>query len=180
MTDTSRKIEFTDHSFVEVDRPLRIYPCSKTKYADMWKDFRSKQKELGIEIIGTWIDQAGANETDDLTRLWLNISGEVSYADVLVLYAPTLESFPLKGALIEAGMALGHCNAVHVVCGDLELTGRTLSPLGSWICHPEVTLFQSVQDALTVNQRVSCFKGSHLDVENFVSDPHYTYITQIK
>lgn len=78
--------------------------------AAMWRNYRKQ----GVQITSSWVDEDGEGQTDDLTELWDRIQGEIAEADVLVLYAEP-EDFPLKGALIEAGMALGMDKLV-IVC----------------------------------------------------------------
>lgn len=99
----------------------------------MWRLLRSS----GWNIISTWIDEAGEGETDDFTKLWTRIGAEISHADALVLYAEK-NDFPLKGALIEVGMAIGMAKPVYVCLPGITLDGLTDRPVGSWIRHPIV------------------------------------------
>lgn len=93
---------------------MKYYVSSKTKHADLWKDFRSK----GVSIISSWIDEAGPGETKDFGELAERCLLEVSKADKLVLYAKPDEI--LKGTLIEVGAALALGKQVIFV-GDSKL-----------------------------------------------------------
>lgn len=108
----------------------------------MWRMFRDE----GVTITSTWIDEAGEGETADFGELWDRIYDEISESDRLVLYAKTGD-FPLKGAFVEAGIAIG-MNIPVIVC----LPGVTLDearrPIGSWIEHPVVTRNDDVRAAL--------------------------------
>lgn len=122
----------------------RVYGASRVKHAAMWKALR----DAGEPIISSWIDEAGEGETKSLSELWERIEREVKSATLLVLYVEE-NDFPLKGALIEAGMAIAFGVPVFVVLGgDFELETRTLRPLGSWAQHPLVEFKDSVVEAL--------------------------------
>jgi hypothetical protein len=99
---------------------MNIYIASKTKHADRWRTLRKALKSDGINIISTWIDEAGEGESADLTDLAIRCIQEASCADRLILYSE--EGEILKGALIECGAALafnkqvfaiGPCVGVH-------------------------------------------------------------------
>lgn len=99
----------------------------------MWRAYRAQ----GANIISTWIDEAGPGQTASFVELWDRIHGEIRRCDRLVFYAETLHDFPLKGALVEVGIALGMGKPVWVVLGkDVPLDSRTHRPVGSWIEHP--------------------------------------------
>jgi hypothetical protein len=110
----------------------------------MWRGLR----ESGWPIVSSWIDEAGPGETDDLAELWSRIDGEVRSSRGLVVYA--LESdFPLKGALVEVGIAIGAGVPVFAVFPGVVLDPETLRPAGSWLRHPGVRRCDDVLEALT-------------------------------
>lgn len=117
----------------------------------MWRDLRDRR---GVLINSTWIDEAGEGESACLTDLWRRISKEVQDADALILYAEQGD-FPLKGALIEVGMALGIGKRVLVVLPGVELEPRSMRPLGSWAMHPLVTFHENVTHAIAHFQRLA-------------------------
>ena len=106
---------------------------------NMWKFLRRE----GWNIISTWIDECGPEETKDFTALWFRIQGEIQASCGLILYAET-EDFPLKGAYVEVGMALAYGKPVAVVLPGVEIELPHVRPVGSWINHPQVRVFQSV------------------------------------
>lgn len=110
--------------------------------SQMWRDLR----EQGLPIISTWIDEAGEGETEDFGELWTRIEGEIRGAAGLILYAETGD-FPLKGALIEVGIAIGMGRPVAVVLPGVEIEGRTMRPVGSWLEHPLVSVHADVEVA---------------------------------
>lgn len=123
-----------------------IYVASKTKYAGMWRDLRDAE---GWGIISTWIDEAEPGQTKNLRELWGRIQNEIERSDALVLYVELID-FPLKGALIEVGIALRSGLPVFVVGGSrlgFKVTPETLQrALGSWILHPQVTILDKLED----------------------------------
>jgi hypothetical protein len=112
-----------------------VYIASRASIPErsaMWRRFRD---ERGAPIISTWIDEAGEGETADFGELWERIHEEVARSTRLVLYVEAGD-FPLKGALIEVGMALSLRRDVWVMGRGVTIEGRTCRPLGSWIKHP--------------------------------------------
>lgn len=96
-----------------VERNEGIYTASKTIHAPMWKQWRNE----GLPIISTWIDEAGAGESKDLSDLWRRCISEASKAKVLIAYRQ--EGEILKGTFIEIGAAL-HAG-IRVICvGDFS------------------------------------------------------------
>jgi hypothetical protein len=109
----------------------------------MWRRIR----ECGTLINSSWIDEAGEDETGDFGELWTRIVGEIARSEMLILYAEQ-NDFPLKGAFVEVGIALGMSLPVRVVLPGVKLDGRTCRPVGSWLRHPLVTQFESAVEAV--------------------------------
>jgi hypothetical protein len=118
----------------------RTYVASRASIPErprMWKDFR----ENGAEITSSWIDESGLNETPSFSRLWARIVHEVGRSEQLLLYVEQTD-FPLKGAFVECGIALGLGLPVFVVTDfSLGATGVGEKMLGSWIWHPQVSIY---------------------------------------
>lgn len=125
---------------------VKFYAASRASLPErsaMWRSLR----DGGVQITSTWIDEAGEGETLCFTRLWRRIEYEVGAADALILYVEP-DDFPLKGALIEVGMALAGRKRVLIVAPNVVLEDRSMRPLGSWASHPLVTFHQSMRHAL--------------------------------
>lgn len=125
-----------------VERLTKFYVASRASLPErpaMWRRFRDQ----GVNITSTWIDEAGEGETACNAELWTRIEREVREADALVLYARA-DDFPLKGALVEVGMALALGRVVYVCAPDVQLDPHSLRPLGSWAKHPLVTFVDDV------------------------------------
>lgn len=120
----------------------------------MWR----RQRENGHKINSTWIDEAGEGETADLGELWARIEREVGASEALILYVER-EDFPLKGALVEVGMALGCGVPVRVVAPGVTLDPHSLRPLGSWAKHPLVTFHSDLSSALNGSTALTTSEG---------------------
>lgn len=116
----------------------------------MWRDYRWH----GFPIISTWIDEAGEGETADMSELWSRISSEVASANALVIYIEP-QDLPLKGALIEVGMALALGKSVFAVMPGFVLESPSLRPVGSWLRHPLVTISPALDVALNAAKSVA-------------------------
>ena len=123
-----------------------IYGASRASLPErpaMWRRLRGE----GWPINCSWIDESDEGCTDDFAELWLRITNEIRAASKVVLYAEAGD-FPLKGAILEAGIALGMGKPVVVCLPGVTLEGRTTRPIGSWIAHPLVTRIDSIREAL--------------------------------
>lgn len=122
-----------------------VYVASRASVPErpeMWRRLR----ENGMPITSTWIDEAGEGETHSLCDLWQRIRDEILASDGLILYAKA-EDFPLKGALVEVGIAIGMRKPIAIVLDGFSPEGRNMRPIGSWIAHPLCELFPDVASA---------------------------------
>lgn len=134
----------------------KFYVASRASIPDrpkMWKELR----EQGLDIVSSWIDEAGEGETDDFSELWCRIMTEIEMCSALILYTEK-DDFPLKGAFIEVGAAMVLGKPIYVVMKDYNPSDYTFKPIGSWINHPNVKCVKSVED---------CFESEDFDEEVF-------------
>lgn len=124
-----------------------IYVASRASIPERSAMWRRLRDDYGWQITSTWIDEAGEGETADFTELWDRIVREIAAARKLVFYAKAGD-FPLKGAILEAGIALGMGKPVIVCLPGVALEGRTFRPLGSWIKHRNVIRCDNLRDAM--------------------------------
>lgn len=111
-------------------------------HGEMWQ----RCKAQGYPIISSWIYEAEYGATESMTELWSRIQSEIAQCFKVVLFANP-EEFPLKGALIEVGMALGMSKTVVVCLPGVKLDERC-RPIGSWITHPLVRRIDDLLGAL--------------------------------
>ena len=87
--------------------------------------------------MSSWIDEYKPGETNDFRDLWRRCMREARECDVLILYREKDEI--LRGALLECGAALAMGQDVFAIgCEDY----------GTFIHHPLVTVYGSVEEAL--------------------------------
>jgi hypothetical protein len=125
--------------------PHGIYVASRASLPERparWRQLR----DAGWPIVSTWIDEAGEGETADLGELWTRIESEVRRSAGVLLHVES-DDFPLKGALIEVGMALGMGRRVGVYAPGVSLEERSMRPIGSWARHPMVSMFDTLEAA---------------------------------
>lgn len=129
-----------------------IYIASRASIPERSAAWR-KLRDDGWRIISSWIDEAGEGQTECMADLWKRIEGEVCGAERLVLYVEPGD-FPLKGALIEVGMALAAGVKVFVVAPGVDIEPKSCRPIGSWMNHPLVKHVPSVEVALQSDRSV--------------------------
>lgn len=121
---------------------MKIYGASKTQHAPLWEQMHRK----GVDLVSNWhAPEVMKTYADDdpalLAVLWMRIYHEIGVANCLVLYVTPDDKTPLKGALVEVGMALAMGKPIHVVRPGVKL-GEFFRPLGSWIAHTNVILYE--------------------------------------
>jgi len=120
-----------------------IYVASRVKHYALWQHYKAN----GILINSTWINEPGDGDIEDFGELWARIETEIRKSTVLVFYVHGEEDLPLKGALVEVGMALAMNKPVFAVLEDITTIGRTMRPIGSWILDKRVIRFNTLDAA---------------------------------
>jgi hypothetical protein len=119
-----------------------IYIASRTRHAERWRRLRAS----GVNILSTWIDEAEPGQSASLRDLAVRCVAEAAAADTTILYAEPGDV--LKGALIEAGAALGAGRPVVAVgCSECWSSALTAHPLWSEAAN--------IRDALIIIDRGS-------------------------
>jgi hypothetical protein len=124
-------------------KPIIIYAASRASIPERARMWLGLKKD-GANIVSSWINESGPGETADFSELWSRIASEIKSCDRLVLYVESGD-FPLKGALVEVGMALAFGKEVFVVKNDVVLDERDFRPLGSWATHPAVSFCDDIR-----------------------------------
>lgn len=125
---------------------MNLYVASRASVSArgvMWRALRAS----GVPISSSWIDEDGPGETPCMGALWERIEDEVNESTGLVLYLERSD-LPLKGALVEVGMAIAGRIPIAVVAPDIDPNDRR-SLIGSWSEHPRVGFYMSVADAVS-------------------------------
>lgn len=131
------RVEFAKHVLAKQESKKTIYVASKTKFAPIWKKFRSE----GYPIVSSWLDEADKTNSN-LTELWKKNIEESSSCGVLVYFAEIPTGITSKketvsnGGLVEVGSALS--NDIPVVWDAMEYPT---------ICkHPNVKFVNGCED----------------------------------
>ncbi len=117
----------------------RVYTASKLDHADLWLHLVDEWPE--IEFTARWPVDYLANFYKDAgidgRQFWIIDEEDVRAADFVMVYGEPQDV--LRGALVEAGMAIGLGRRVIVV-GDNPF-------YGTWQYHPLVTRVESLEVA---------------------------------
>lgn len=131
---------------------MKIYTASKTKHADKWLQLR----ESGVNVISTWIDEAGVGASPDLADLCERCIKEALSCDAMIVYSE--DGDYLKGAFIEMGVAL--TAPIPIV-----LVGPVLSEGSVFTHHPSVFQTDTIENAVVF-------------IHNMDNHPEPTYMNQ--
>lgn len=109
---------------------IRVYTASKLQHWLKWKELRAEWPEFKFTARWPDVDIASIPGTpEQCAAHWLDDEKDVRSADVVLVYAEDGEH--LRGALIEAGMAIALGKQVIVVGNHPDF--------GTWQHHPNVT-----------------------------------------
>jgi hypothetical protein len=120
---------------------IQVYVASKMKYAKRFQKMRESWMKHGIKLHARWYDY-GHLEKDDAPNAefsisWLIDEHDVKHSHVAIIYGESDDE--LRGALVEAGIAIG-AGILVIIVGD--------SPsFGTWQHHPKVLRAGSLEHA---------------------------------
>jgi hypothetical protein len=127
------------------------YIASRASLPERSEAWRKLRDVDGYLIVSSWIDVVtqplNADDTKPLHTIWENITQEVTTAERVIVYAEP-DDFPLKGTLVEVGMALAVGTPIYLVLPGVAIEADTFRPIGSWINHPLVFLVDDMASAL--------------------------------
>lgn len=127
---------------------IKVYIASKLQYAERFRKYREEWKKDGIDLHARWHDQAIIEQNsevspEDFHIFWLVDEEDVKISQALILYGEKDDK--LRGALIEAGIAIGQ-GILVILVGDCP-------DFGTWQYHPVVTRAGSFEHAKTMIMR---------------------------
>lgn len=120
-----------------------IYIASKTYHAHKWIALRAQ----GVNIISSWIDEAGEGQTVDKSDLCSRCIKESAICDAMIVYAE--DGDILKGAFIEMGVALS------VPMKPIYLVGNVLVSNSAFTYSPQVFIAKTIDEAVELIQHKS-------------------------
>ena len=113
-----------------------IYIASKTKHADKWVALRNQ----GVNIISTWIDEAGPGQTNDMSDLCNRCISESYNCEAMIVYAE--DGDILKGAFVEMGIAMS------IQFKPIYLVGPVLQPGSAFTHSRQVFIAKTIEEAI--------------------------------
>jgi hypothetical protein len=114
---------------------------------ERWKKLRVTER--GIEWTAHWPNIECGSNPDDSKMFWQRDLYDISHSDFVLVYAET-EFEQLRGALVEAGIAIGLGVRVIVV-GESHC-------YGTWQYHPQCLRATSIEHACWI-MKVLCADG---------------------
>lgn len=127
---------------------LKVYGASKLKHAELWLKLADEWIDDNIHFIARW-PRFHVGTTPDAPCYakvaWQHDLEDVSQSDIVMVYAEPDDK--LRGALVEAGMALASGIPVIVV-GDHP-------DYGTWRYHPLVYIVDGLDEARVLLRAMS-------------------------
>lgn len=120
--------------------PINVYIASKLRYAQRFREMRDSWKKDKIFLHARWFDheQHEDSATDDDFRIfWRVDEHDVKSSNAIIVYGERNDE--LRGALVEAGMAMG-AGILTIVVGDAPA-------FGTWCHHPMVVRASTLEHA---------------------------------
>ena len=119
---------------------LRVYPASKTYYAPLFQAYNLKQSK--VFFCARWLQhhQHGTPDTSEhaAAQFWQQDEKDVAGSDAVLVYGEPDDV--LKGALVEAGMAIAYGVPV-ILIGEHPAWS-------TWRWHPEVFHADTIEKAI--------------------------------
>lgn len=120
---------------------LRVYTASKLRHAPMWRELCASTEH--VQFHARWLKHLALGTPDTPERaveFWMQDEQDVKDADAVLVMADGNDH--LRGALVEAGMAIAYGVPVVVVGKHADY--------GTWQYHPGVTRADDMEHALTL------------------------------
>jgi len=127
----------------------KIYMASKLKHFAKWRVLKENRSDF--IFTSTWFYEAhieaeteaqgfgsSAISKEKCELVWIINDHDVKICDFLIVYSEECDR--LKGALIEAGLAIAYGKRVIVVGQNTDY--------GTWQFHPSVTRVDTIEEAL--------------------------------
>jgi hypothetical protein len=118
---------------------IRVYFASKLTHGAKWRELCARTPEIFAHARWLKHNKIGTEDSSrNAMKFWIEDQQDVSTADVVVVYGEPGEH--LRGALVEAGMAIARGVRVLVVGEHADY--------GTWQWHPGVTRTKDLEDAI--------------------------------
>jgi nucleoside 2-deoxyribosyltransferase len=117
----------------------KIYLASKMQHAERW---RQEYVRKDVHIVSRWpfLEPSIDCEVSNCRKFWQDDVADIQSADAVVVYAE--EGEKLRGALVEAGIAIG--------LGKLVIVVGEHPDYGTWSHHPLVKRATTLDHAFAI------------------------------
>lgn len=124
---------------------IRVYTASKLSKAAMWRELNKKWPHVIFHARWLKHNEIGTPDLPEYApRFWMEDQQDVKTADAVLVYAE--EGEHLRGALVEAGMAIAFIVPVIVVGEHPDY--------GTWRHHPCVTQVADLNEAAQILKEI--------------------------
>lgn len=137
-----------------------IYVSSKVIHAEMWQLLR---RDRGVPINSSWIydpTQFDLMNRNQCSKAWAKYVKEVREASCVLAYTTDGDK-PLKGGLIEIGIAIGLGKLIFLVAESKDFSTDWMHNLGTWIHHDAVVKCFNLQDGIDLASQYDRHIFSH-------------------
>lgn len=119
---------------------IKVYIASKMQHAARWRNLYSKYAHVHVVSRWPFLEPSVEPDEDNARKFWQDDVADIQAADAVIVYAEPEEK--LRGALVEAGIAIGLGKLV-IVIGDHP-------DFGTWIHHPQVRRADDLVSAFVI------------------------------
>lgn len=123
---------------------LKVYIASKMQHAPAWRELYSAYPDVHIVSRWPFLEPFIEPTENNGVKFWQTDFEDIAASDVLVVYAEPDEH--LRGALVEAGIALGLGKWVVLIGEHYDY--------GTWQFHSRVVKANSISHAFTVAREI--------------------------
>ncbi len=99
---------------------MKLYLASQSQYRDEIAGITESLRRREYDVNSTWPWLDPNSTAEDETTIWADILRKITAADLLIVIPMGPE--PLRGALVEVGMALA-CGTKVIITGEHEAYG---------------------------------------------------------
>jgi len=149
LEDIDRTLENAVEEATRAPRRFPVYVASTMHHRGMWKHYRRLWASQGVRIVSSWIDCGDDHDRQSPLHYggaWISNVREITEAKALLCFGSGKDI--LRGALVEAGVAIGQHKPVIIIDVVDPIPGHPR--WGTWQYHPLVHYAASPEDALSI------------------------------
>jgi nucleoside 2-deoxyribosyltransferase len=122
---------------------IKVYMASKMEHAEKWRELYSEHPTLHVVSRWPFLEPFVSPTGENAKKFWQDDVADIAHADAVVVFAK--EGEKLRGALVEAGIAIGMGKLVVVIGEHLDY--------GTWRFHPQVFNATTIEEAFSLIEK---------------------------